>query len=330
MIIDDRLAHNVYKDCGLELGGRWLAELPHLIGRLLRAWRLTPDPAFARPWHGYESVVLPVFGAGGAPLALRLAAPGPDSIRAHPLERAALTRWRGRGAVRLLAGDEPNRASLLERLDAGRSLGSLSVADAIPAWGSLVRTLSVRPPAGLPTVADTARGWLTELPRNAAALLPSFLAWRPADDAIMRAALATASELTGKNREVLVHGDLHYYNVLSELDGVGWRAIDPKPIVGPPEYAVAPMLWNRMYELPGRAPAEQADALRARSAALAVSAGLDVDLTRRVSIARELENMFWALRDGAPADAERSLWVCRALFGVDVAGIDARLLARLV
>lgn len=330
MIIDDRLAHNVYKDCGPELGARWLADLPLLIGRLLGAWRLTADPAFARPWHGYQSVVVPVIGAGGAPLALRIAAPGPEQVRSHPLERAALTSWHGRGCVRLLADDEPNRASLLERLDAGRSLDSLSVADAIPVWGGLVRTLSITPPAGLPTVAETARGWLTELPRNAATLLPSFPAWRHADGALLQAALDTAAELTKDNRAVLVHGDLHYYNVLSELHGHGWRAIDPKPIVGPPEYAVAPMLWNRMHELPAGTPAEQADALRARSAALAVSAGLDVDLTRRVSIAREMENMFWALRDNAPADAERSLWVCRALAGADVAGIDARLLARLV
>lgn len=330
MIIDDRLAANVFKDCGRELGGRWLAELPHLIGRLLSTWRLTPDPAFVRPWHGYQAVVVPVFGAGGAPLALRIAAPGPDQLRAHPLERTALRTWHGLGSVRLLADDEPNRALLLERLDAGRSLGSLSVADAIPVWGELVRTLSVRPPPGLPTVAEAARGWLTDLPQNAAALLPSFPAWRPADNAILQSALATASELAGNTRPVLVHGDLHYYNVLSELRGDGWRAIDPKPIVGPAEYAVAPMLWNRMYDLPAETPTEQADALRARSAALAVSAGLDVDLARRVSIAREMENMFWALRDGAPADAERSLWVCRALAGADVAGIDARLLARLV
>nr|WP_269151174.1 aminoglycoside phosphotransferase family protein [Spelaeicoccus albus] len=301
-----------------------------MIDRFLGAWGLVPDPAFPQPWHGYQSIVIPVAGRAGVPLALRIAAPCPEPIRAHPLERAALNAWRGRGSVRLLADDEAGRASLLERLDATRNLGTVPIADAIPVWGALVRTLSIVPPAGLPTVADSARGWLADFPRKAAALLPAFAEWRAADHSILRTALETADMLTGCRTALLVHGDLHYYNVLSELNGAGWRAIDPKPIVGPPEYAVAPMLWNRLYELPGHTPAEQSDALRARSAALAVSAGLDVELTRRLSIARELENMFWALADNAQADAARSLWVCRALAGADVGRTDARSLARLV
>ena len=41
----------------------------------------------------------------------------------------------------------------------------------------------------------------------------------------------------------LVHGDFHHHNLLSS-DGADWVAIDPKPMLGEPEYDVAPFLWN--------------------------------------------------------------------------------------
>ena len=43
----------------------------------------------------------------------------------------------------------------------------------------------------------------------------------------------------------LIHGDLHYENVLAG-DREPWLVIDPKPMSGDPHYEVAPMLWNRL------------------------------------------------------------------------------------
>ncbi len=48
----------------------------------------------------------------------------------------------------------------------------------------------------------------------------------------------------------LIHGDLHYENVLA-ADREPWLVIDPKPMSGDPHYEVAPMLWNRFEELAG-------------------------------------------------------------------------------
>ena len=42
-------------------------------------------------------------------------------------------------------------------------------------------------------------------------------------------------------REVLVHGDFHHHNILASERG--YLAIDPKPMLGEPEYDV-PFLWN--------------------------------------------------------------------------------------
>ena len=52
----------------------------------------------------------------------------------------------------------------------------------------------------------------------------------------------------------MIHGDLHYENVLA-ADREPWLVIDPKPTSGDPHYEVAPLLWNRWEEL-GRATSE--------------------------------------------------------------------------
>jgi streptomycin 6-kinase len=120
---------------------------------------------------------------------------------------------------------------------------------------------------------------------------------------------------------VLVHTDLHFENVLVGQDD--WRAIDPKPLSGVGEFAVAPMLWNRLADLDTRRGA----GLRARCDDLADSAGLDRELARRWSIAREVDNHLDYLRSGASADAERSLWVATALSGREDADVDPAALA---
>jgi streptomycin 6-kinase len=40
----------------------------------------------------------------------------------------------------------------------------------------------------------------------------------------------------------LVHGDFHHHNILDA--GTRYVAIDPKPMLGEPEFDVAPFLWN--------------------------------------------------------------------------------------
>jgi streptomycin 6-kinase len=44
--------------------------------------------------------------------------------------------------------------------------------------------------------------------------------------------------------DTLVHGDLHHHNILNA--GTRYVAIDPKPMLGEPEFDVPPFLWNPM------------------------------------------------------------------------------------
>ena len=75
----------------------------------------------------------------------------------------------------------------------------------------------------------------------------------------------------------LVHGDFHHHNLLSHGDG--WLAIDPKPMVGEPEFDVPTFLWNPIGHLPTR------ESVEAWISGFA-EAGLDANLVRKWAIVR--------------------------------------------
>lgn len=60
---------------------------------------------------------------------------------------------------------------------------------------------------------------------------------------IERAERIGAELLDSVTEEVVLHGDLHHFNILSS-DREPWLAIDPKGIVGDPNYDPAPFLAN--------------------------------------------------------------------------------------
>jgi streptomycin 6-kinase len=75
----------------------------------------------------------------------------------------------------------------------------------------------------------------------------------------------------------LVHGDFHHHNLLSHGDG--WVVIDPKPMVGEPEFDVPRFLWSPIGHLPTR------DGVERWIAAFA-DAGLDANRLRKWAIVR--------------------------------------------
>jgi streptomycin 6-kinase len=325
-------------------GGRaWLASLPRLISGCLTQWRLEPELAPGTlPWNGHGAIVVPVRRAAEAPAAgkttegeslegaaavLKISYPHDEAV----LERHALNLWAGNGAVRVLAADAGSVALLLERLDARHSLQETSMEAAIPVWGGLVRRLSLLPdltPDGRPEwwefdhVAARAEQWSDELPAAWEQLARPFPRW------LLEAALEVCQTRGAVGRragkDVLVHTDLHYRNVLarpgsaepSKQDpaGVGgFAAIDPQPMIGEAEFAVAPLLWNRLRELDRSDPR---GALLRRCRDFSAAAGLDAETARQWSLAREVENALWyAARREHDGDLARSLWVASTLAG---------------
>lgn len=256
----------------------WVDSLPALTGDLSAEWELRPDGWMM---HGYTALVVPVLTSDGAPAVLKIGFPDAESEHEH----LALRRWDGHGAVRLLRADPRRRAMLLERLHR-ESLADVGDVEACEAVAGLYPVLHVPAIPQLRTLTSYVERWADDL----ASLFPGApLPRRLVAQAVSLGRDFAADEQTDGR---IIHGDLHYTNVLAaERDP--WLAIDPKPVSGDPHYEPAPMLWNRFDEL-----AEDVRAgIRRRFHTLVDTAGLDEDRARDWVVVRMMTNACWRLQD---------------------------------
>jgi streptomycin 6-kinase len=158
----------------------------------------------------------------------------PDRETEH--EADALELWDGEGAVRLLARDDARRALLLERCEPGTFLAAAGQAAALDVLIALLPRLWKPARAPFRALADEAAHWVEQLRARAAA-----------DAYLVDAAIRALEELgPTQGEQVLLHQDLHAENVLA-AQREPWLAIDPKPLVGEREFAVAPIV--RSFQL---------------------------------------------------------------------------------
>lgn len=258
----------------------WLDRLPRRRDELVEEWGLRPD---GEPTHGHCSLVVPVVDSDGTPGALKLGFDGDDESEHEAL---ALQHWHGRGAVRLLRADPRRRALLLERLHP-TDLSDVWDLEACEVVASLWPTLHLPALPQLRSVGSYVERWVADL-----ATLP---ANGPVPRRLVEQATALARDLLGEPdaADRVVHGDLHYANVLA-ADRAPWLAIDPKPMNGDPHYEVAPMLHNRLEELAG----DLRDGLRRRFHTLVDAGGLDEHRARDWVVVREVLNAHWSAREG--------------------------------
>nr|WP_306427759.1 MULTISPECIES: aminoglycoside phosphotransferase family protein [unclassified Brevibacterium] len=323
---------------GGERAHAWAAALDYMYLELMDRWHFTPDPKPGSPWAGAESIVIPVLSQDNYKAVVRIAAPNRNNPHVHEQVLRALELWNGHGAVRIIYQDATFRATMQERLRTRVNLSTEPLEAVAPIWGQLARALKVPGPAGFVRVQDIAAGWDAKFDQDLN-LLSSFPDFHPGDRALLDMARSWTRYLAASDEQWLLHADLHYYNILAgnpDAHGVAtWKAIDPQPLTGPTAYTVAPILWNRLFELPGGTPAGQAKWLRDFGADLCRHADIEPNYGLGAAIAREAQNMFWYLHSAyngtlkSFGDAARSLWVMRALAGMDVGGVDAHSLKRL-
>ncbi|GAA8854116.1 hypothetical protein DUHN55_46220 [Helicobacter pylori] len=185
---------------------------------------------------------------------------------------------------------------LLERLTT-EDLDGLWDEEAVAIVAGLYADLHTAPLPQLPVLVP----WAAEiLGRSAAAGVPR----RYVEQA--RSSLRSLEELGG---ERLLHGDLHYGNVLS--DGTDWVAIDPKPIVGHPAWEVGPLLTNRWAEMGTGASLRWS--VRRRVEVVCDVTGLDEDLVRAVSALRAVVGAIWGVEDGDAEAVSRAVTLVKAL-----------------
>jgi streptomycin 6-kinase len=217
-VADDRLKHGI-----------WLERVPDLVSECVEEWGLRPGEPYPLGAAGYaQRVDLP----DGRPAVLKLIFPDRESTH----EAAAVELLDGDGTVRLLDYDADRWAMLLERCEPGTPLAATGAETALDVLiGLLPRIWKPAGPPFMP-LADEAAWWVEYLPGE----------WEraggPFERRLLDAALDALRTLpASQGEQVLVQQDLHGDNVLA-AEREPWLMIDPKPLVGEREFAVAPIV----------------------------------------------------------------------------------------
>jgi streptomycin 6-kinase len=194
--------------------------------RHLALWQLTPD---GDPIATRSSRLLPVRCRDGMAAMLKIASEEEEARGA-----ALMIWWVGDGAARALAHD--GDALLLERALGGASLVEMAHCGQDDEASRILCGVAARlhaprptsPPAQVPLPV-----WFRELAPAAAA-----------HGGVFVEAAAAARTLLADPRELCVlHGDIHHTNIL-DFGARGWRAIDPKGLLGERGFDFANIFCN--------------------------------------------------------------------------------------
>lgn len=259
----------------------WFEGLPAVVADTFRRWHLTPD---GDPLAGYTALVWPVRDADGVRRACKFSPVESDNAG----EIATLQVWRGRGAVELLRADPRVGVHLMEWLE-GDLEQHWDGDEATRAVAALYPLLHRRAAPQLPDGHAFVRQWLADLAAHGRSVPapPRFVDW----------ALRAGVELTAAPGTHVVHGDLHYLNVMARADA--WVAIDPQGFNADPCLEAAPLFWNRWSDLV--ASGDVSDGLLQRFYTVVDTAGLDERRTRDWVVVRCMINLGWMAGPNASA-----------------------------
>ena len=218
----ERFLRYATREFGKE-GEAWLEELPSILARCCDKWGLTlgqPTEEIKVNYIAYVEM------GNGEEAVLKVGVPHGD----FSAEMEALAIYEGRGINRLIDCDKALNAMLLERLRPGKMLDSVGNArEQSEIAARILQELHATPPPSHHTLphfmdwmrgafadarsckdSERARGYIEQIPRVES----------------MMGILMEADE-----PQILLHGDLHHWNILSDADR-GWMAIDPKGVIG--------------------------------------------------------------------------------------------------
>ncbi len=226
----------MYKD----KGEAWLNSLPHHISECEQQWNITVLPPFAQLSYNY---VAPALRTDGSPVVLKIGVPNRELLT----EIKALELYQGNGIVKLLASDYEKGTLLLERLSPGTPLAAFVETDDATATtiaAQVMRQLWQPVPSEhiFPSVAIWASG-LQNVRKHydgTTGPLPVKL--------VEEAETLFEELLSSMGEQVLLHGDLHHFNILA-AERQPWMAIDPKGVVGEAVYEVGALLRNPMPQI---------------------------------------------------------------------------------
>ena len=239
MALSSKFLRTIQETFG-EGGSIWLERLPDIIGQCESRWSLEVRPPFEELSYNY---VAPARRCDGEEVVLKAGVPRSELTR----EMEALRFYDGQGIVRLLEADPDLGAMLLERVIPGGMLAELCPEEddrATHIAAEVMRQLWRPLPDGHPF--KKIEDWFEGLER----LRLEFDGGSgPFPAALVETAEMLYAELRCSNGEpVLLHGDLHHFNILS-ASRQRWLAIDPKGVAGEAAYDVGALLRNPLPSL---------------------------------------------------------------------------------
>lgn len=255
-----------------ERGSAWLDALPRRLAHYAEKWHFEIEGAVDNLSYNY---VANVTLANGQPAVFKTGVPNKELFT----EMDTLALYNGVGMVRPLRFDHDGAAFLLERIEPGIELSKLNDDDeATRIIAQIIQTLR-RPAPEKHSFPHVVHNWchlLTEYQKEYAN--SSSIPMRLVDQAVN-----FAHSLLTPAQDVLLHGDLHHYNIL-QGENSQWIAIDPKGVIGAPAFETARFLHNPYPQFLG-------------------SSDMKSRLARRIDIVCELlhfdreEVKMWALVD---------------------------------
>ena len=214
-------------------GRAWLDDLPRIVDEHAQRWHLQIEP----PLYLSYNYVAPATRADGTLAVFKCGVVADNSSIRDEL--AALQHWDGDGAVLVLEADRDAGAFLLERLIPGQGIVEMDDVESTRIAAGLMRRLWK--PLPLRHAFPTLAGWgdaftkLRERHNGTTGPLPS---------AIIERGEALYWELvTSQAAPIVLHGDLHHFNILS-AQREPWLIIDPHGVIGEPAFEVGPWLRN--------------------------------------------------------------------------------------
>lgn len=269
-----------------DAGARWLGGLPRQLEEISKDWELSLGPHYPNLSYHY---VAPCVCADGGDAVLKLGFPeDPNPTIFH--EAAMLNLNAGEAMVTLLRFDPDRRAMLLEKLTPGEHLRALFAGretDVIGIAVDLMKKIWRDPPAGnnFPALEDWFNNGFEKARKTS---FPS--------EYIQKAGRMFEELNSSTGRRVLLHGDLHHWNILS-AQREPYLVIDPKGITGNFGYELSTFLINHSNWL-----AEDPDRKEKLGAAIGLFSeafGLETVTIRKWTFAQSVLSAWWTFEEGS-------------------------------
>ncbi len=216
-------------------GSVWLDQLAGIISACEERWSLIVEPPFPNLSYNFAA---PARQKDGTDVVLKIGVPRAEIER----EIEALRFYDGQGSVRLVNAVPEQGILLLERLQPGKMLAALSPDEDDEATAIAAGVMSqLWRPLGPDHPFKMIEKWFEGLAR----LRNEFNGGcGPFPVQLVETAEALYAELSqSAEAPVLLHGDLHHYNILS-AKRAHWLAIDPKGVAGEAAYEAGALLRN--------------------------------------------------------------------------------------